>query len=101
MIPASVEKRLRMNAKAPTNRTFANQAGHDVVLAAHRPEQTGQCYVDGDEQARQRPDMATQQSEAAVDVATEARQELIDDIEIAHGRLRFHGKAWSLVYCGV
>ena len=63
-----------------------DQLGRDVVLAVHRPGQTSQRDVDGDENAGQKGDVTCQQPEATVDVAHEGFGKAVDDAQIVHGK---------------
>jgi hypothetical protein len=69
----------------------------DVVIGAPGPEQGGERYVDDDQRGGDEADLASEQAEAAVDVAGEDPEEVIDDTGAAHGsppfaRLRGGGR---------
>ena len=51
----------------------------DVVVSAPAPEQRGERHIDHYERGRNEGDLATKQSEAAVDIGGEDPQEIVDD----------------------
>ena len=57
----------------------------DVVIGAPRPEQRRQRHIDDDQRGGDEGDLAAEQAEAAVDVAGEDLEEMVDDAGAAHG----------------
>src|SRR3546814_5641104 len=53
----------------------------DIVLTAERPEQPGERDVDADQDRGQEPDIAAEQSEAAVDVGDERSEEHTSELQ--------------------
>jgi len=66
---------------------FLDQPGDDVVVGTPGPEQCRQRYVDDDQRGSNEGDLATEQAEAAVDIAGENTQKVVDDAGAAHGSL--------------
>jgi hypothetical protein len=61
-----------------------DQAREDVLVGSHRPEQTGERDVDGDEHAGEPAHIALHEAEAGIDVLGERPQETVDDAGAAH-----------------
>jgi hypothetical protein len=61
-----------------------HQPGDDVVIRAPAPEQGGERHVDDDQRRGDEADFAAEQAEAAVDVAGEDLEEMVDDAGAAH-----------------
>ena len=63
---------------------LAQEAGEHIVFTAQCPEQTRQRDVDGNQNAGQEGDIATEQPEPGIDVAGEGIGEPVDDGEVVH-----------------
>ena len=61
-----------------------DQPREHVLVGRHRPEQTGERDVDGDENAGEPAHIALHESEAGIDVLGERPQEIVDDAGAAH-----------------
>jgi hypothetical protein len=55
-------------------------------VAAQCPEKPRQRDVECDQRAAEKADVAAEQPEASVDVGDEGLHELVDDVEVVHGR---------------
>src|SRR3546814_13056111 len=56
-----------------------HQAGHDVVVGAPTPEERRERHVDDDQGGGDEGDFAAEETEAAVDVAGEDLEAMVDD----------------------
>src|SRR3546814_10660531 len=56
-----------------------HQAGHDVVVGAPTPEERRERHVDDDQGGGDEGDFTAEETEAAVDVAGEDLEEMVDD----------------------
>src|SRR5690606_24800149 len=65
-----------------------DQAGEDLVVGAQAPEESRERHVDHDQRGRDKRDFAAKQPEAAVDVAGEDLEEMVDDAGAAHDATR-------------
>src|SRR5690606_21788020 len=61
-----------------------DQPRDDILIGAPSVEQEGERHVDDDQRARQEPDVAGDQAETGIDVATEQVEEAVDDAGIFH-----------------